>query len=254
MKFGLNLYSLRERIQTEEGLEAVSNELWEAGYTFLQFSGSSLPLSAVKRISQRTGMPVYLTHSDINRIFNDTDKLMQEHSALGCFNIGIGCMPDPFAEEAELEKLAEKMERTGAYMASRGFRLFYHHHHYEFFRISSGETVLEYLARMAPHLNFTLDTYWIQYGGGDVLAIIEKLSGRIGCVHLKDYRIVRNREKEELEPAFACLGEGTLDFGKIIPAMKMAGTELFFVEQDNAGELPDGMDQLRKSADYLKNY
>lgn len=199
-------------------------------------------------------MPVHLTHSPIERILHDTDALMQEHTDMGCFNIGIGCMPNPFADEGELCELARELERVGAYMAQKGFKLYYHHHHYEFFKISGGETILEYLARMAPHLNFTLDTYWVQYGGGDVLATIEKLSGRIGCVHLKDYKMVRYVQEEDLEPGFACLGEGTLDFAKIIPAMKAAGVEYFFVEQDNATDLPDGMGQLKKSAMYLMQY
>lgn len=254
MKFGLNLYSLRDRIETEEGLEQVCAALGRMGYSFLQFSGSPLPLETVRRVSERTGMPFNLTHSPIDRILNDTDRLMREHEAFGCRNIGIGCIPNPMMSDAQVEELTREMERAAAYMQERGFRLYYHQHHYEFRKMGSGRTVLEYFMEMAPHLNFILDTYWVQYGGGNIYELAKKLTGRIGCVHLKDYKIVGTGGDWDVEPTFAYLGDGLLDFGKIIPALRAAGTELFYVEQDNASELPDGMEQLEKSAVYLKAF
>lgn len=254
MKFGLCLYSLREQIKTEEGLEQVTRSLAEMGYSFLQFSGSPLPLSSVKAVSDRTGMPFPLTHSPLDRILNDTDKLMQEHAAFGCRNIGIGCIPNPMMRDEQVAELARDLERTAVYMEKHGFRLHYHHHHFEFRRMASGQTILEYFISNAPHLYFIPDTYWVQYGGGDILELAKALKGRISCVHLKDYQIVCTGGDWDVEPAFACVGGGTLRYDKIIPALRAAGAELFIVEQDNATELPDGMEQLRRSAEYLKQF
>ena len=72
----------------------------------------------------------------------------------------------------------------------------------------------------------TLDTYWVHMGGADVCAWMEKLSGRIPCIHLKDMAV------SGWEPVMAPVGEGNLDFDKIIKTAKRCGTEHLLVEQD----------------------
>jgi sugar phosphate isomerase/epimerase len=54
-------------------------------------------------------------------------------------------------------------------------------------------------------------------------------------------------------PTFAPIGDGVMDFNTIIKKMKDLGTEYYFVEQDNAALLPDTMEQVKRSIDYLKN-
>lgn len=251
-KFGLNLYSLRDYIKTEDALCDTLARLKEMGYSFVQYSGAPFDAEMFGRATEKTGMPTVLTHVPMDRIIGDTDKLIDEHLSIGCRNIGLGAMPAKIiADGAELEKKIGELEAAALKMEKRGAKFFYHNHHIEFFKYD-GKTVLETIAERAPHVNFTLDTYWVQYGGADVLSVIEKLAGRIGCVHLKDYMIVSSDGK--FEPRFAPLGAGNMDFEKIIPAMRAAGTEYFIVEQDNATELEKPFDEVKISAEYLKNH
>lgn len=251
-KFGLNLYSLRGFIGTEDALCDTLIKLKNMGYSFVQYSGAPFDAEMIARVTIKTGVPTVLTHVPIDRIVGDTEKLIDEHLSIGCKNIGLGSMPAKIiADRSELEKTIDELEAAAEKMAARGVNFFYHNHHMEFFKYG-GKTVLETIAERAPHVNFTLDTYWVQYGGADVVSVIEKLAGRIGCVHLKDYMIVSNDGK--FEPKFAPLGTGNMDFYKIIPAMRAAGTEYFIVEQDNATELPDPFGDVKISAEYLKNY
>ena len=37
---------------------------------------------------RENGLKIVLTHSDWNRILNDTDRLIEEHDILGCDHIG----------------------------------------------------------------------------------------------------------------------------------------------------------------------
>ncbi|MBO4353331.1 MAG: sugar phosphate isomerase/epimerase [Clostridia bacterium] len=248
---GLNLYSVRNLIQSEDGLLKTTLALKDMGYRYLQYSGAPFDHAAIKRVSEKTGVPFVLTHVPMDRIVGDTEKLMEEHAAFGCRNIGLGAMPAKIiADEAALKETVEKLERAGETMAKNGFKFFYHNHHMEFFR-HGGETVLDYIIRTAPHINFTLDTYWVQYGGGDLYDVIEKLDGRIGCVHLKDYKIVRTGDNS-FAPQFAPVGDGNIDFIKVVALMKKKGTEYFFVEQDNAAETDDPLGQVGRSAEYIK--
>ena len=79
MKFGLNLFSIRNKIQTEEEFLKTAEILKELGYDYLQYSGAEWNAERIKRVSEKSGLPVYLTHSPVDRILNDTEKLMEEH-------------------------------------------------------------------------------------------------------------------------------------------------------------------------------
>ena len=254
MKFGLNLYSIRNRLKTEEDFLAAANELREMGYSYMQFSGAPFDADMVRRVSEASGLPVHLTHVPMDRIINDTDALIDEHLKFGCKYIGLGMMPlDMLVDPEKLAENVAALERAAARIAERGGKLFYHNHHSEFYR-QGGKTVLDYLIEKAPHLNFTLDVYWVQFGGADICDTIDRMAGRIACVHLKDYMITTAEgEKLKFEPRFAPVGDGNIDFPKVIAHARAAGAEYFFVEQDNAALLPDTMAQVERSAKYLLN-
>ena len=190
----------------------------------------------------------------MERILSDTDALMAEHALFGCKNIGLGMMPkEALADENKCRETIAALEDAAIRMAEKGYKLFYHHHHFEFMRCSDGRTIFDMLVEDAPHVNFTLDTYWLQYGGVDILSTIERVKGRISCVHLKDYHIIAKLgEKISFEPTFAPCGDGTIDFPRVVEAARAAGAEYFLVEQDNAAKMEDPMGQVCRSITYLK--
>jgi sugar phosphate isomerase/epimerase len=213
MKLGLNLYSIRNLIQTEEDFLQTATLLKDMGYAFVQFSGAPIQADALKRVSERVDLPIVLTHSTFDKIVNDTEKLMEEHAKFSCKNIGIGYMETVKISDDDFKRNVEILNATGEKMLKNGFKLFYHNHHYEL-KKRFGVPMLFYMLENAPFLNFTLDTYWLQYGGVETLNVVEKFKDRIECVHLKDYKL-----NEENTPCFAPLGEGTMDFQKIVKKM-----------------------------------
>ena len=254
MKAGINLFSLRTLLQSEEDFLTTLRTLAEMGYSYVQISGMPWDADLFARGSKEYGLPVYLTHAPMDRIINDTDALMKEHEKFGCKNIGLGMMPvGTVADEDACKACIGQLNAAAERMQARGFRFFYHHHHFEFYQYH-GETVFKYMLKNAPAISFTADTYWMQYGGVDPAAFFGKLNGRTQCVHLKDYRIDRERGEDSvwLKPAFAPVGSGTLDFKKIVAAAKQAGAEYFFVEQDDACDYPDPLGEAKKSIDYIK--
>ena len=252
MNFGINLYSVRNLIKTEADLLSTAEKLRDMGYSYLQYSGAPLIADRIKRVSEKTGLPICLTHSPLERILNDTEALMDEHDSFGCKNIGLGMLPkETIMSRERFYPAVEAMEFAAERMERRGFRFFYHHHHFEFLKIN-GETAIDYMIKNAPHISFTLDTYWVQYGGGDILSYLNKLAGRIDCAHLKDYAIKANLETGELAPDFAPVGDGTLDFPTIVDKMKEFGVKYFLVEQDNAPKFADTLGEVKRSIDYLK--
>ncbi|MBE6632289.1 MAG: sugar phosphate isomerase/epimerase [Ruminococcaceae bacterium] len=255
MEAGLNLYTLRTFLESEEGFLDTALKLKDMGYSYLQFSGRPFDADIVSRVSERSGLPVVLTHVPMDRIIDDTNALMEEHARFGCKNIGLGAIPQSTVfDESKYKSTVEKLNTAAEKMHKNGFSFFYHNHHYEFYRMG-GETVFEYLLKNAPYFNFTLDTYWVQYGGSDIIDLLDKLDGKIECVHLKDYRIdcpLKEPGSGKLAPRHAAVGDGNLDFKKICAKMKEKGTKYFLVEQDNAPEFPDPFNEVKKSINYIR--
>ena len=254
MKFGLNLYSLHKLIATEDELRDVVARLKQMGYDHVQYSGGPFDPDRIARVSRELSMPVCLTHVPLQRILDEPHKLMQEHALFGCKNIGLGMLPqETFSNEQQLKETFAALERSAQVMHDNGYTLTYHNHHYEFSKLQSGQRILDYVIENTKYLNFTLDTYWVQYGGCDVLDYVAKLKNRMVCVHLKDYKIVKETDSFAMKPAYAPVGNGNMDFPAIIDAMKKARVQYFLVEQDDACLYPDPFAEVKASIDYLKS-
>ena len=253
MKAGLNLFSIRNLLDSEENFLAAALKLKEMGYSYAQFSGMPFDADMIARVSAAAELPIVLTHVPMDRILNDTDALMEEHARFGCRNIGLGMMPvATIVDKREVYKTIEALDRAGEKMQKNGFGFFYHHHHFEFYK-HDGETVFDYILKNAPHINFTLDSYWLQFGGVNICETVDRLRGRVECVHMKDYMIAlkENSEKVAVEPRFAPVGDGSIDFAAFVEHARAAGAKYFLVEQDNASKLPDTLGQVERSIRYI---
>lgn len=252
---GVNLYSLRTLIKTEEGLTETLTALGEMGYNCAQFSGAPFDAAVIKRASERSGVPILLTHVPLDDILERTEWLMEEHASFGTRAIGLGSLPrDVIPDEAKIKHLVDRLGRAAERMEASGFRLYFHNHHQDCYK-HGGETLLDYMIRNCPALHFTLDTYWLQFGGLSVTDYIKKLSGRIAFVHLKDMKIVATQNENgsyTYAPTYAPVGEGNLDFASYYPLMRAAGVEHYLVEQDNAVSFPDPLDEVRRSINYIR--
>ena len=252
---GVNLFSLRTLIATEEGLTSTLRALGEMGYNCAQYSGAPFRPDVIKRASEMSGIPIVLTHVPLSDIVGHTEALMEEHASFGCKRIGLGSFPrDVLLNERATKSTIEELAKASEVMKKAGFSLFFHNHHTDCYR-HSGVTVLDYMIDNCPDISFTLDTYWLQFGGLSVKDYIKKLSGRIDCVHLKDYKMIANTTEDgriEFKPTFAPVGEGNLDFAGYYPLMHEAGVKYYLVEQDNAVNFPDPLGEVRRSVEYIR--
>jgi sugar phosphate isomerase/epimerase len=146
--------------------------------------------------------------------------------------------------EQMVEQVAQ-LNEAGEKMAKRGFKFFYHNHHYEFYK-NNGQTVYDYMIENAPYINFTLDTYWVQYAGGNPNEWLRKLKGRLECIHLKDMAI----DGPTWEHRMAPVGSGNMNFEKIIETAADCDVSYLLVEQDKCYD-ENPFDCLTKSYKYL---
>ena len=249
MKIGAQLYTVRDYCQTLDSFAETLTKVADMGYSTIQMSGAcEFEAEWFAEQLKKNGLVCELTHFELPEITETTDALFAAHQKFGCPRIGIGYMPEEFRGSVEsVTRFCDIVAPAAARIAQLGGYLMYHNHAFEYEKIEDGRTFMEMISdRFSPNeLGFTLDTYWVQYGGYDPVEEIKRLSGRIPVVHFKDMEILADGTRR-----YCPVGSGVLDFPAIVAALENTGCETAFVEQDDCfGE--DPFVCLKKSYDYL---
>lgn len=257
MKIGAQLYNLRECFKNKDEFEQALKKVSEIGFKYVQDCGNC-PCEPewFKEKLEKYGLNCVITHTNQAKMLADPVKVCKEHNVFGCEYIGVGSMPRLWEVEKynsdEIFKLFIKeylpVMKT---FKENGKYFMYHNHFFEFVKLKNGTYMWDELINKIPAdlMGFVLDTYWIQYSGKDPAKEIERLKGRIPCIHFKDYAIVRGPREQAVR--FAPVGSGNLNWDKIIAACEKADVKYAFIEQDNCfGE--DPFECLKTSFEFLK--
>lgn len=247
MQIGAQFYTVRNQCQTLEDFALTLRKVADIGYKNVQISGTC-PYEAewLKEQLAANDLRCVLTHIPVPRLVGETQQVIADHHVFGCEHIGLGWYA--FNEDKPEESYANFMATFPrvAQEIRDGGRYFMYHNHDNEFKLAPGskQIVLEKLAQDIPAdvMGFTLDTFWIQAGGGDPAQWVEKLAGRVPVIHLKDYAYGRR---------MAVVGEGNINFDRVFEKAEKSGTKYMLVEQDDCnGE--DPIECLRRSYEYLK--
>lgn len=137
-----------------------------------------------------------------------------------------------------------KLDAFAAYTLRHGVRLGYHHHMGAY--VESPEDIDRLMAVTGPDVGLLFDTGHMLFGGGDVLAMLDKHIARVCHVHCKDVRpavakMARNGGwsflQSVLNGAFTVPGDGCIDFGAVLRRLARHGYAGWLVveaEQDPA--------------------
>ncbi len=241
MRIGAQLYTVRDHCQSLEAFSVTLRKIADIGYRYVQVSGTC-PYDGkwLKEQLTQTGLECVITHTPATQLTDDISKVIDEHCVFDCQYIGLGGYP---FENQSYEGFVDAFLPVAKQIQQSGKYFMYHNHDREFIRLKDG-LVIERMASDFPAqiMGFTLDTYWIQAAGADPAQWLERLAGRIPCIHLKDFAYGR-----KMVP----IGEGNVNFDRVFEKAQAGGTRYMLVEQDDCnGE--DPFDCLRRSYLYLK--
>ena len=245
MFIGAQMYTVREFTKNLDDFAQTLQRIADIGYGYVQVSGTcAFEPEWLKEQLVKTGLQCVLTHTPGPRIAEETEKVCAEHSIFGSDNIGLGWYAfDESKPETNYENFIRTYKAAAEVMKANGKYFMYHNHDQEFKKLD-GKLIMEKMAEDMPKdlMGFTLDTFWVQAGGGDPAQWIANLAGRVPVIHLKDFAYGRK---------MAVVGEGNINFDRVFAEAEKAGTQYMLVEQDDCnGE--DPIECLRRSFLYLK--
>lgn len=249
MKIGAQLYTVRQSCTKLDDFAETLKRVADIGYTTVQVSGTcDYEADWLAEQLKANGLSCNLTHYKLDRIMHEPDDTVAFHNAFGCKYIGLGGMPGNYrGSVANTTQFVTDMLPAARRIKELGSLFMYHNHAFEYERAEDGRTYMQILSdEFAPdEMGFTLDTYWVKYGGAEPVDEIKRLAGRLPCVHFKDMEVLEDGTRR-----FSWVGGGILNFEEIIAALESAGTQYAFIEQDDCFGA-DPFDCLRKSYNYL---
>ena len=224
MRVGLMLYTLRT--ECERDLAQTLRDVAALGYEgveFWQLHGEEP--GRVRGWLDELGLVAVGRHAPLEELEGDLAPLAAELDALGSDRVVLSFI-EP--EVAAVERIAAIARAA----ANAGLRLGFHNHAAELRPLAGGSNFLARLGGLPPDLLwFELDLGWGWFAGDDPAAELARAAGRCPLVHVKDFA---DREG----PHFVPVGQGAVDYGRLLPAAVQAGVEWLLVEQDEVAGPP----------------
>ena len=244
-QIALQLYTVRDYTKTPDDLARTLARAKKIGYDAVQVSAiGPIEPQRLADLLKNEGLTCCATHTPLDKIKADPKAVIAEHKLWGCEYVAIGGAGWKDATTATWTAFIDEYNGLARQFAASGVSLGYHNHSHELVKYD-GTTVLQrMLDGFDPSIWFEIDVYWIAQGGGDPAAWVEKVGGRIPCVHLKDMGAQPNAVQQMRE-----VGEGNLNWPRILDACRAAGVKWYIIEQDNC----NGADPFECAERSLKN-
>lgn len=233
MNWSFQLYSARE-FQPWEG---VIEMLARLGYKEVEgFGAVYADPEGFRRLLDANGLSMPTAHFPIDMLANDFDNARRIADALGvrlmvCPHIAADQRPSDAegwrAFGSRLGAIADKATRGGY-----GFA--WHNHDFEFRPLADGSVPQAHIFAAAPDLGWEIDVAWVVRGGGDPLQWIADHGRRITAVHVKDIAPAGEATDED---GWADVGHGTVDWPKLMAALRGTPARHFIMEHDKPSDI-----------------
>lgn len=235
---GLALYTLRDTLAGDP--RGALQKVADLGYKYVEAAGYEdgkfygMAPTAFKDYLAEVGLtPISSHHSDIT--LENIDQVIADLKEAGFQYLVIPVPPmgafsfDPATRTLSMNQSPEtvmgNINAIAEKVAAGGLQCLYHNHDFEFQENDNGIIPIDYFLENSDpgKLNFQMDLYWVTKAGADPVDYFERYPGRFRAWHVKDM---------DDQGRFAPVGEGTIDFERILAAKEQAGMEFYLVEQD----------------------
>lgn len=239
MRKGVQVYTVRDFIDTEEGYIDSLKKIKAMGYDSVQTYTKFYTPEEHKKLLDEIGLKSETAGGDYQTMLESESAIetaIHEADVMETDLIGVGTMPTEYRDSEEgFKRYAQGVNKICSTLQKSGKRLIYHPHALEFYSFGGGRNGMDILTGETDEKGFcfVLDTHWLQSGGQNPAAYIRRLKGRLPIIHFKDYKITGGAAFiEEVRKDFAEMGEGNLNWQEIVEACKEVGVHAAIIEQD----------------------
>jgi len=255
---GLALYTVRDAMgdDAKTTLQAVAN----AGYQNIEAAGYAdgkfydMSPKEFKALLKDLDLTPISTHQSSVTLAN-ADTMMADVKAAGFEYFVVPIPPTDLFKSDQgtmsrtggVKNLAEILDTLGEKANAAGLQLLYHNHDFEFKKDADGIVPIDYLLENCnpEFVNFQMDLYWVTKAGADPLAYFEKYPGRFKIWHVKDM---------DEQGRFAPVGNGTIDFARILAKKELSGMKYYMVEQDKTFDNMKPLEAIKISQEGIKKF
>lgn len=260
---GLQLYTIRDEMKKDPkgSLKVVS----DAGYKLLELADYSngkfygFTPEEFRKIVNDLGMEVLSSHINVESASNkpeDAQRITDDHAKLGAKYAIQPWVESKDRNIAFFQKMVSQLNDVGEKMKKSGIKFGYHNHNFEFKAIDGKVPYYDIILPGTDKnlVTMEIDLFWTTKAGQDPVEIFKKYPGRFELFHMKDMYTKPTTPYFDTtgEKDFAPVGEGVLDFNRILDARKIAGMKYMIVEQDLSKDKKPLVD-IKTSMDNLKN-
>lgn len=180
-------------------------------------------------------------------VFGDPESVIRFCKTTGCKKVVISQLPFScvLGDEEKFYSFIARLDGQYELYEKEGITLAYHHHNWEYIKLSNGKTRMDELLSKTSKIKFVHDTYWTARCGIDPAKQIGQFGDRLLGIHLRDLDF--SKKLIDVVPHDTWVGGGVIDFKSVLSAAKKAGCEYFVIEQNSKDPYSD----IEKSYNYL---
>ncbi|MBS1600439.1 MAG: TIM barrel protein [Bacteroidetes bacterium] len=220
---------------------------------FTEIEGGEKSPQEFRKLCDERGISIPSTGCGYDDLIKNPDSVVYRAKILGAKYVMCAWIPHDksgFTIE-NAKKAVEDFNKAGKYFKENGLTFCYHAHGYEFQPYEDG-TLLDYLFKNTnpEYVSFEMDILWIQFGGGDPVALLKKYGKRWKLMHLKDLRkgVTKDLTGGTSQENDVVLGTGEINIPGILREAKKIGIKHFFIEDESnnvIGQVPQSILYLR---------
>jgi len=235
---GLALYTVRDAMNSD--VKGTLKAVADAGYKYIEAAGYNngkfygLSPQEFKSVLDEVGLiPISSHNGTVN--YDNVDAMITDMVTVGFKYFVIPVPPmglftvdmktNSMGMKGGVENLVNILNTFGEKCNNAGLELLYHNHDFEFKQDKDGIVTMDYLLEHTnpEFVNFQMDLYWVTKAGKDPLYYFKQYPGRFKSWHVKDM---------DDQGHFAPVGNGHIDFTKLLAQKELSGLFYYFVEQD----------------------
>ena len=248
---GIQMYSYRNYYPTD--MAGTLDRIKELGLTEVEGDGGQIAPAEFKKMCDERGISIPATGADFGELEKDPMAVVQKAKALGSKFVMCAWVPhNGDFTLADAQKAVEVFNASGKVLHDNGLTLCYHAQGYEFQPYENG-TLLDYIIQNTDpqYVSFEMDIFWVQFGGGDPVALMQKYGDRWKLLHLKDMKkgTVKDLSGGTSEENNVVIGTGELDMPGIMKEAKRIGVVHYFIEDESS----EVLEQVPLSITYLRS-